>query len=411
MIKIYVHHYFSKSLFYKLAHNTINREYDIDVNVGKVTCEYNNVNFEFIFNPTLHDKTDGYHLLDFFTALRNKNQYDDYKDLDVSNGVEDLPFLKRFSELLKDRSGWIINVFRTEKLFALKDAAWADELCEIDKIILSLNNHKIVTDNLFFYETIDYKNIHYAFTNTIFQWNELIGIRWYYEFKQIFDKLNFDYDIMYSVRNHKIYRMDILKGLYELNNSKILLQRTNALLNKDYSEYAELVTNIQLNDVRDGNDFENLTWISWIDGIGVDLFFRVLPKAKLQILDESWAWSKQEFASHYLSEKSIGIILAGIPFISTHSYPLQMVEKMIGIRPHPFMKDFEIFKGEPKLFVKFIENFMKDFESNYKLCKEWSDECHSIFIDRINSENSILDMFIRGFDNIENAKKSKLQLI
>ena len=403
MIKIYVHHYFSNSLFFKLAHNSVDRVFNITNETGEVLCKYNNVEFKFVFNPILHDDEDGYHLLDFFTALRNMHHYDEYKDIDITNGVEDYPFIKKFSELLNGRKKWIISLFRTEKLFALTDTEWADELCELDKLILSLNNHSIITDNLFFYELKDYKNIHYAFTNTTFQWNELIGIRWYYEFNQIYNHLNFDYDLMYSVRNHKKYRMDILNGLKNLNNSKILLQRTNALMNYDFIEMAKLVPDIPINNVRDwGTDFENLTWISWHNGISIDLFFRVLPKAKMQILDESWAWLSQDFASQYLSEKTIGLILAGIPFISTHSYPLQMLEKILGIRPHPFMEDFKLHKGKPELFVEFVNRFMNNFEENYKLCKEWSDECLSLFMDRLNSENSLLNNFLMEFKVIIN---------
>jgi len=411
-MKIYVHHYFSNSLFYKLAHNTKNREYNIVDNIGIVSCTYNHIKFEFIFNPILSDETDGYHLIDFFTSLRNKNEYEYYRDIDISSGVEDLPFFKRFVELLKDRNGWILTLFRTEKLFGLKDVSWGPEICEIEEVLLNLKSHKIITDNQFLHELIDYSNIHTAFTNTIFQWNELIGIRWYYEFNQIYKKLNFDYDLMYSVRNHKQHRVDTLNGLHELNIPKVLLQRTNSINKITYSTpYDSQVSNIKLNSVLGNTDFENLTWISWHDGIGLDLFWRVLPKAKMQILDESWAWCKQDFVSHYLSEKTIGLILAGIPFISTHSYPLEILEKMIGIKPHPFMPNFKEIKGDAKLLIEFINEFMNNFEENYILCSEWMDECRDIFLNKINTENSMLDIFAIGFENIEKDKKSKLKII
>lgn len=409
-MKIYVHHYFSNSLFYKLAHNTTDREYDIKGKIGEIKCKYNNNEFTFVFNPILHDAKDGYHLIDFFTSLRNKNEYEYYKDIDITSGVEDLPFFKRFSELLKGRKGWILTLFRTEKLFGIKDVKWSPDICEIEDILSTLKEHTIFTDNQFIYHSNDYKNVFTAFTNTIFQWNELIGIRWYYEFNQIYRNLNFDYNLMYSVRNHKLHRAITLKELQKLNIPKLLLQRTNGIkfvFNKEnnindetYSTpYDFDVKDIKLNSVLGDNDFENLTWISKYPGPGLDLFYRVLPKAKMQVLDESWAWSKQDFVSHYLSEKTIGLILAGIPFISTHSYPLEVLEKMIGIRPHPFMSDFKLIKGDAKLLVKFIEKFMNNFEDNYILCKEWMDECREIFIHKVTYENSMLDIFNKNFEN------------
>ena len=70
------------------------------------------------------------------------------------------------------------------------------------------------------------------------------------------------------------------------------------------------------------------------------MFFRVLPKAKMQILCESWSWDKREFSSPYLSEKTFAFILAGIPFISTHEYPLQILQKILDLPPHPFYEEF-----------------------------------------------------------------------
>ncbi len=64
--KIYVHHYYSISLFYKLAHNTTERVYSLNNDIGSVFCLYNGKKFEFIFNPELNDNNDGIHLIDFY---------------------------------------------------------------------------------------------------------------------------------------------------------------------------------------------------------------------------------------------------------------------------------------------------------------------------------------------------------
>jgi hypothetical protein len=128
----------------------------------------------------------------------------------------------------------------------------------------------------------------------------------------------------------------------------------------------------------------------------MDMFFRVLPKAKMQILCESWSWSSREFTSQYLSEKTFALLLSGIPFISTHEYPLQMIEKMLEVPPHPFYNESKRCKTNGKLFAKFVDKFLQNFDENYKLCKEWSDLVHSKLIYKIENENSLLDLIIDG---------------
>lgn len=208
----------------------------------------------------------------------------------------------------------------------------------------------------------------------------------------MFDKLTFDYDLCFSVRNHKYYRTDLLNDLSKLNNPKILLQRTDSCMNDEYLRANEIVPDVKINSSFGENDFSNLRTIPWHKGINLDLFFRLLPTAKMQMLDESWAWSPTDYNSQYLSEKTFGLLLAGIPFISTHSYPLEMVEKMLGVRPHPFIEDTKKYNGNTKLIASFVEGFMANFDENHKLCKEWSDECLEVLIRKVETENSFLDM-------------------
>ena len=243
--------------------------------------------------------------------------------------------------------------------------------------------------------------MHYAFSNTMWQWNELIGIRWYYEFKTIFEKLNFDYDLMYSVRNHKTHRFEILKGLSKLNNDKLLLQRTNSmpgsLLYDEFATELDSYSNIKLNSIYGKTDFDNITTIDYQSGITYDLFFRLFSKAKVQVLDESWAWCDEEFQNQYLSEKTIGIVLMNIPFISTHIYPIDFLTKMLNLSPHPFYDDISKHAGKSKLFVKFVEKFMNNFDENYELIQQWTTECHTKFINKLNTDNDLLDMVIDDF--------------
>ena len=164
------------------------------------------------------------------------------------------------------------------------------------------------------------------------------------------------------------------------------------MINEEYERADKLVPDIKLNSSIGDNDFSNLTVIPWHKGINLDLFFRLLPTAKMQMLDESWAWSPNDYNSQYLSEKTFGLLLAGIPFISTHSYPLEMVEKMLGVRPHPFMEDAKKYNGNTKMIASFVEQFMLNFDENYELCRNWSNECLDVLIQKVENENTLLDM-------------------
>ena len=68
-MKIYIHHYYTEDIFYKLAHNTTNKEFNIIDGVGGVKCKYKGTEIEFIFKIEMSDETDGYHLLDFNTII------------------------------------------------------------------------------------------------------------------------------------------------------------------------------------------------------------------------------------------------------------------------------------------------------------------------------------------------------
>jgi hypothetical protein len=413
--KIYVHHYFSKTLFYKLAHNSTDKIFQIsNTDIGSVICNYDNTKFEFIFNPELNDNNDGVHLIDFFSVLFQHHRDSNYKDLTL-NGSEDVPILTSINELISTKSGWIITLFRTERI--MTDWDKQDYINPLKTILSNLSNHIIVSDNLFLNDTIQFKysNIHYAFTNTIWQWNEIINIRWYYEFKSIFEKLNFEYDLMYSVRNHKTHRLEILKGLSKLNNDKILLQRTNSMTNSllydEFSEELDSLPNIKLNDIYGKTDFDNITTIEHHRGITYDLFFRVFAKAKIQVLDESWAWCDDDFQNQYLSEKTIGIILMNIPFISTHIYPIDFLTKILDLPIHPFYNDFKNHSGNSTLFVKFVERFMHDFDTNYNLVKEWTSVCHIKFVEKLNKNNDLLNMILDDFLSQKTIIKNNTKFI
>ncbi len=417
-MKIYIHHFYNKALFYNICHNTSDRVYNINDDEGTILCKYKNVDLEIIFKQEITFENDGLHILDYFTAYK-----DNERDPKIGKILKDTFFMERehqqilkiFIDILKNcpkNQKWIITYFKTEKILHSIDSPNGyvnEKIEEIESLLSQLSEHHIVNDNLFLNQKIEelYPNFHFTFTNSIFQWNINLNMRWYYEFKSIFEKLNFDYDLMYSVRNHKSFRVNLINELGKLNNPKIYLQTSDTLKhNRYFKKYGDLVDkDIKLSSIYGDSDFADISYIQNIIN-GLDLFFRVMPKAKMQILCESWSENKQDFASQYLSEKTIGFILAGIPFISTHDYPLTMIQQILEIPAHPFYEKTKLYKSDAKLFAEFVNEFMKNFEVNYLLCKEWSDLAFDKFMYKIENENSLLDMIINDKLKSKESKKS-----
>jgi hypothetical protein len=131
----------------------------------------------------------------------------------------------------------------------------------------------------------------------------------------------------------------------------------------------------------------------------------------MHILSETWDYKEGDYVSIYLSEKTYGFLLANIPFISTHSYPLEIIKKILQVNQHPFYNEIKTINGDTKKFVDFVEIFMKDFDKNYSLCKEWTQNVHDTLIKKIESENSLLDLILCDFKIESEIEKDKKTLI
>jgi hypothetical protein len=410
-MRIYIHHYYTEHLFYLLAHNTSDRIFEISNNLGNVRCKYKNIDVEFIFKLELSDEIDGYHLIDLST-LRKQTMIDP-KFKDITASTRNVPTeinnqenncIYNLSEMLKDKNNYIFTFFCGEKSLykfeGLQNHRNIELLQDLENSLCRLTKFKILFEEVFLKDEIrlKYPNFHFAFSNVMWYWNNHAEIRLYYEFKDIYNKLNFEYDLCYSMRAHKYHRVLLLNELKKLNQKGLYIQRSDGRKeSEEFIKYDKKVQDIYMNSSEGENDFENLNLINK-QRVGLDLFFRLLPKAKMHILDESWAFSKGNFASHYLSEKTIGFILSGIPFISTHSYPLEIVQKMLKVSPHPFLEESRKIQGDAVMVSKFIDEFLNNFEENFIICKKWIDECHNAFMKKLLNENSLLDLIVNGFE-------------
>ena len=414
-MKLYVHHYYNDLLFQKLFHNVKEKEIiEIDNEFGAirdVTFKYREIDWRVIFNPEINDE-EGIHIIDFFGALRQRGQDKNF-DGTQTRGSECFAIMERIAELIGDKKDWIVSIFRTEKLFIKKDSTkvklgGTEQIAEAELEILKLDNHQILTDNVFINDSVEkeYPNLHYPFTNIIFQWNEMVGIRWFYDYKNISEVINPKYKIGYSIRRHKPYRIQLAEKLLKIDD--VFVSQTNSI-NEDISlTYYQKIDGAYFNDIDSDIDFQNIR-VQQNLTIGFDFFLRILPMYKLQICDESWSDNTADFTSQYLSEKTIGLILAKVPFVCTHSYPYDCLDKLIKVRKHPFYEQSKKYQGNVNFFVDFIKEFLSDFDNNLKLCQDWVDECHNIFMERLHKENSMLDMLIES--KIKGRKKTTQTLI
>lgn len=408
--KLYIHHYYSKTLFYKILHNTTNRIHKLNDSVGSVFCKYKDIDLEVVFDPTINDNTDGYHILDFMTILYQFKKDAKFSEIKCVNdkqhttahrglmgaefGINDVPIMKWLADTLTNKKDWIIFILRTEKSYIKYDGINYLSVLDLETQIKRLQNHYLIDDNIFIDDYIKskYPNSNYALTNTIHQWNELLSIRWYYEFKNIFEKLNQPYDLCFSIRYHKRHRKDYMLKLSELNHPKIYLSRVDNCINTEFKRYGDSLKNIDnINfNITNGDNFDDLSVVENVEHY-LDYLMRILPMAKMHILSETWDWTSK-ISSGYLSEKTYGLLLAGVPFISLHPYPLEMVHKILNIREHPFYRNSLEYKNKPELFIEFIKTFMDNFENNYKLCKDWTDECNRKLMNLVNNSNSFLEL-------------------
>jgi hypothetical protein len=379
----------------KLFHNT-----KIIERIGdSFLVEYKDKRFRLIFDERIHDNDDGLHILDYFTVY---DQTDDpkFSDIEIKGGEEELDIISKFVEITKDKEGWIINILRAEKVICKDTRDGRDNHVVLDRLIRQLANHHVLCDNIIIGDDFrGYEHIHYPLTNVLFQWDNLIQLNIFREFSKIYDNLRYPYDIGYSVRNHKTFRNKLLNSLSSIpNQEQLFLSRNTFYENDKFYLNGDSILNDKDNIIKiDSNpqsDFEKNE--SQITHLGNDLLFDVLSQSKMVVLDESWVFKPYDYHSQYLSEKTFILLLTKKPFISTHSYPLDILHKILDIPRYPNYNEIKECQGDIKKLTSFVNNFLSNFDSNYKIHKQWIDEVHDVVMERVRRDNSLFD-YIKNF--------------
>ena len=120
-------------------------------------------------------------------------------------------------------------------------------------------------------------------------------------------------------------------------------------------------------------------------------YFRILPQGKVQLLDETHVYSENEDTPMNLSEKTYIYLLANIPFISTHHYPLDLIKKHIIDLEYPYYDDIVKVSNNTNELVNFIKKFLNNFDEMYPKIKKWTDTVHKKLKNEIYTKNSFLE--------------------
>lgn len=414
-IKFFVYHPINLGLVYFLTHNTKNRNVDLKNQIIK--CEYKNFKLVFDFRKNFINELDAYHVIFRQDAVRKSFFLPQLAKFQEDNKFPDC--LKyEYEYLVKKldyRYSWIFFYNYGENSFVhltWQDILKGDEL----KFLKKLSELGIFfTDNYIEEKNalrLNNKNFHNCITNDLFMWNYLAKISWAKEFSNTYKYLSPPYKLSISFRSPKPHRIEIAQKISNLNNDEIFLSYSNSLFNKfagtdihswegtydDFYSKLKSIDNLNINVVDDEseNDFSNLKIIGNTadNDMELDYYFRILPKGQLQLLDETHSYSENKLTPMNLSEKTYILLLANIPFISTHHYPLDLIQKMIYNEPYPYYDEIYECTNDVDKLISFIDKLLKNWDEMYPKIKEWTFKVHQNLTDKINSENSFLEKII-----------------
>ena len=418
-MNFYVYHKFNLGLINFLCHNLSNRKID-DIS-KKVTGNYNGIDVVFYFGfanfSKLDDRTlsDGYHIICREEAVQESFFLEDMNTYHKEIGYPNC--LKHEYSLLNSNIEWHVynwilfwnfgenkfihipdgNTERNKELQLLKEIT--------DKTIFFSDNY-IHDDTP--YSIVNPKKLIKTLTNDVFMWNYYAQITWANEFKNVFKHLNPPHKLCVSFRSYKPHRFELIKKLGNKNLSDLYISYSSALFerfentidktwNIDYNKkYQELkkIPNVNVNNVGFHNeiDFENINLAgNKYSYMEFDYYFRILYQGKLQLLDETHAYCENEQVPMNLSEKTYILLLANIPFISTHHYPIDLIQEHILNLEHPYYYEIKEVSNDTDKLVSFIEKVIINFDEMYPKIQKWTNLVHEELQKKIRNENSFLE--------------------
>ena len=417
-MNFFVYHTFNLGLVHFLCHNISNRI--IDDAEKKVTGTYNGIDVAFYFNSftdiPYEVKTEGYHIICREEAVK---KWFFLEDMNVYQKRIGFPECLKYEYALLDSTlefhdkKWILFWNFGENQFVHikdKNIKYNKEVKHLKKLV---NNTIFISDNFIKKETpfeeIQTNNLVRCLTNDVFMWNYYARITWANEFKEIYQYLNPPNKLCVSFRSPKPHRIEICEKLGEKNLDGVYISYSSTFFEKrqgmkdhswDEIQYDETylrlkdLPNLHINKVGSfsDTDFENLS-VSGNNSsyMEFDYYFRILSKGKLQLLDETHSYVSDDKVPMNLSEKSYILLLANIPFISTHHYPLDLIRQHILDIEYPYYKEIKKISNNTDELVSFIEKLIDNFDEMYPKIKEWTNKVHMELQRKIRTENSFLE--------------------
>lgn len=360
---------------------------------GNILFRYKKDEWEFIFDKEINYEIDGYHLIDLQQSFMSTRAGDDYKfkDLQFSEvyyqNVHKV--ISRIDEFASKGGKWILTFFLGEKLF-FDDIVSANPIYnKLSDTMHKFTNHKIFTDNIPYKTHI--KNHIFPLSSVIMFWYFRTRLLVYKEYGNLHKIIPHTHLWGYHIKRHRHRRLEIGKLL---DKNKVFVSQTdwNDELIPNFRNLFERsnispIEGAYYNNLVSDNDFDNkFNGYLEPDKIGLDLFFTLLPKSKGVIIDETW--NVHRYKINYLSEKTYGMILAKIPFITTSIYPLDLIKFAIGGEEHPYYENIkELESNTPKL-VEWINSLD---ESDIEVCQKWVNDIHDLLYRKIYRDNDFLD--------------------
>ena len=233
----------------------------------------------------------------------------------------------------------------------------------------------------------------FLLTQTIFAWNEYANIRIWKEYENVHHKINHNYKLGFFFSRITNYRSSLVNELKD--NTDIFINQFGL-----YNHSTKIDGVTQHNIRQPINDFDNIKLLT-DSAFPLDFFFRVLPKTKAVLSIETL---KTESDYTFLTEKTYGLIIGGIPFIPIHTFILDMIQSIGFNTLHPFDAEIREFDNSIKKTSEFIKTYLKDEPNNYHKLVIWVNQLKAYMLSRLYSENSLLD-------NLRFFKKEPLSLL